>query len=182
MQIRPSDETAENLWQWLSEWRDPDCPTYLEVLHQYLDASEAARHRPLVFAVGDEGIAEVEAAAETAAAAEKAKETARGAQHSSRRRHRNSRGEPSKVVAREISLAEALEIVDRWWTSAQDTGRLLKDKKKALEVPGSCLEPESRRMIEQTLVELYDAPVSINDDVLSDFLHACLQVSSRVKE
>ena len=58
----------------------------------------------------------------------------------------------------------------------------LKDKKKALEVPGSCLEPESRRMIEQTLVELYDAPVSINDDVLSDFLHACLQVSSRVKE
>jgi hypothetical protein len=180
---RPTQNVEKALWQWLVELKPPHIPTYLDVLHRHQDRSEAAAKRPLAFAIGDEGIAEVEAAAALAAAAEAPAESAhedaqtRGQQKQRRSRHRAKRGED---VERPVDLDEALKMVHVWWTSAQKTGRFrgkLKDE-EVLEVPENTLEPWCKGKIEDTLRLLCESAVLLTVGVIQGFLSDLLQSDS----
>ena len=180
---RPKQNVEKALWQWLVELKPPHIPTYLDVLHRHLDRSEAAAKRPLAFAIGDEGIAEVEAAAALAAAAEAPAASAhedahsRGQQKQRRSRHSAKRGED---VERPVDLDEALKMVHVWWTSAQKTGRFrgkLKDD-EVLEVPENTLEPWCKGKIEETLRLLCESAVLLTVGVIQGFLSDLLQSDS----
>ena len=152
------------------------------MLHRHLDRSQAAARRPLAFAVGDEGIVEVEAAAAVAAAeaaAAAAHEDAHTRQQQKHRRNRH-RVKQGPDLEQHVDLNEALKMVHVWWTSVQKTGRFRGKQKdeEVPEVPENTLEPQCKEKIEDTLRVLCKSSVVITVGVVQSFLSDCLQPDS----
>lgn len=139
-------EKSEMLWRWWIDWEDPNRPAFPKVLHRHLDASKAARNRPVVLAVGHEGIEEVKASADFGQGLD---------------------------TERELELDEALDAIDRWWISNQKTGRFRLGE-EMMECPQNCLEPDSKDLIKMTLRNLYDATVRVTKKAITGFLCECI--------
>ena len=154
-----SNEDFQALWRWWIEWADLPIegrrPTYTQALHMHLDNSDTAGQQSLVLAIGYDAVTEIESKYASEAPSQKQNCHEDGA-------------------AREVTLKEALELTNLWWSSKQRTGRCRMGESVS-ERPVNSLDSECKEQVQDTLRQLYAASVKVNVRVVNGFLSQCMK-------